>query len=80
MVTGDINHTNRLKQKFLELNGYADPVESSHKFNEVYQAAYSLRVILRFISVLFSPLTFFFSQQYSWLHCGGWSERCQSSL
>jgi hypothetical protein len=55
MVTGDINHTNRLRQRFLELNGYEDPVESSHVFNEAYQTAYSLRVILRLICSLCSP-------------------------
>jgi prophage maintenance system killer protein len=47
MIDGDKTHVNNLKNRFLTLNGYEVGGEYDHLFNEAYQVAYSLRVIIR---------------------------------
>lgn len=50
MIDGDKNHVNKLKNRFLVLNGYEVEGEYDHVFNEAYQVAYSLRVLIRSVA------------------------------
>lgn len=68
MITGNINETNKLKQRFLELNGFTNFVESSHYFNETYQSLYALRVIIRYFYLSLIIISSF-SYHYYYYYC-----------